>query len=181
MVESWVGVATGIAFLGGMAVIVGSWVRSTIIDRRIVRMMVACGIDESIAKKAGSQLEIDMRACRITASVRTQPSSVPSFSRRHVGFTTTRGIVPVVGSMDRFFASKLTNCLDKRQLNPVTVLNWGSDQRHIFRVSYNEVPALVPSQVVSKKISYLEIISGVNLRWIPRISVFSTLLAFVAL
>lgn len=79
MVESWVGVATGIAFLGGMAVIVGSWVRSTIIDRRIVRMMVACGIDESIAKKAGSQLEIDMRAVRRRCRACPEPETCERF------------------------------------------------------------------------------------------------------
>jgi O-acetyl-ADP-ribose deacetylase (regulator of RNase III) len=42
-------------------------------------MMVACGIDESIAKKAGSQLEIDMRAVRRRCRSCPEPETCERF------------------------------------------------------------------------------------------------------
>jgi hypothetical protein len=68
MVESWVAVATGFAVIGGMTVIACNWVRSIVIEQRIVRMMVASGIDEPVARNARRHLDIDMkevhRRCR---------------------------------------------------------------------------------------------------------------------
>lgn len=68
MVESWAAVVTGLSVLAGLTVIAYSWIQATMVHRRIVRMMVACGIDESTIKKADRNPDIDMdevrRRCR---------------------------------------------------------------------------------------------------------------------
>ena len=79
MVESWVAVATGLAVICGMTVIACSWVRSTIVDRRIVRMMVASGIDESIARQADRHLDIDIREVRRRCRACPEPETCERF------------------------------------------------------------------------------------------------------
>jgi hypothetical protein len=79
MVESWAAVVSGLAVLGGMAGIACSWVRATVVDRRIVRMMVACGIDDSIAKKASRNLDIDMDEVRRRCRACPEPETCERF------------------------------------------------------------------------------------------------------
>lgn len=75
MVESWIAVMTGLAVVGGMTVIACYRIRALLIERRIMKMMVASGIDDRVARHAGRCLDIDMnevrRRCRSCPDPRT--------------------------------------------------------------------------------------------------------------
>jgi hypothetical protein len=79
MVEFWAAVVTGLSVLGGLSVIAYSRVRATMVDRRIVRMMVACGIEESIAGLPDRHLDIDMNEVRQRCRACTEPETCERF------------------------------------------------------------------------------------------------------
>lgn len=64
VVDSWITLATGVAVLGGITIIILNWVRSMISNRRMYRMMLSCGIDEDTAKYPDQLLDIDMNGVR---------------------------------------------------------------------------------------------------------------------
>ena len=49
------------------------------VERRIVRMMVACGIDEAVAKKANRNLDIDMSEVRRRCRACPEPETCERF------------------------------------------------------------------------------------------------------
>ncbi len=79
MVESWVAVATGLAVICGMTVIACNWLRATMIEQRIVRMMVASGIDESVARQADRHPDIRMREVRRRCRACPEPETCERF------------------------------------------------------------------------------------------------------
>ena len=64
VVDSWITIATSVAALGGISIVIVIWVRSTISNRRIYRMMLSCGIDDNTAKYADQLTDIDMSGVR---------------------------------------------------------------------------------------------------------------------
>ena len=64
IVDSWITVATGVAVLCGITIIIRNWVLAMISNRRMYRMMLSCGIDENTAKYADQLLDIDMNGVR---------------------------------------------------------------------------------------------------------------------
>ena len=79
MAESWAVVVAGLSVLGGLTVIAYSWVQATKIERRIARMMVACGIDGSTAKKADRNLDINLDEVRRRCRACPEPETCEQF------------------------------------------------------------------------------------------------------
>lgn len=62
--ESYVAVALVIIGATGMMVIILAWLHAVVSNRRMYRMMLACGIDEKTASNPDKLLDIDMKATR---------------------------------------------------------------------------------------------------------------------
>ena len=63
-VESYVTVTLVIIGAVGMMIITRNWLHAVVSDRRMYRMMLACGIDETTARNADQLLDIDMQDAR---------------------------------------------------------------------------------------------------------------------
>lgn len=67
-VESYVTVTLVIIGAAGLMIIIRNWHRAFVSNRRMYRMMLTCGIDETTARNANQLLDIDMqevhRRCR---------------------------------------------------------------------------------------------------------------------
>ena len=63
-VESYVSFTLLIIGTVGMMIVIRHWLQAIVSDRRMFRMMLACGIDETTAGNASQLLDIDMRDAR---------------------------------------------------------------------------------------------------------------------
>lgn len=63
-VQSYVSVALVMIGIVGMIIIVRNWRHAVVSDRRMYRMMLTCGIDETTARNANQLLDIDMQDAR---------------------------------------------------------------------------------------------------------------------
>jgi hypothetical protein len=61
---SYVTVTLVIIGILGMMTIIHNWLRAIVSKRRMYRMMLACGIDETTARNASQILDIDMQDVR---------------------------------------------------------------------------------------------------------------------
>lgn len=89
----------------------------------------------------------------------------------------TRGIAPGADSMAKCAPIRLIDCLDREDLNPVTVSDRGPDLSHISDISNGEVYRPMSRPIFSFLISDLvDKLGGLD-HSPPRKSVFSTVLA----
>ena len=74
-VESYITVALVIIGAAGAMIVIRNCLHAVVSDRRMYRMMLTCGIDETTARNADQLLDIDMqdarRRCRRCAAPKT--------------------------------------------------------------------------------------------------------------
>ena len=63
-VQSYVTISLVIIAVAGMMIVLRNWRHAVVSNRRMYRMMLTCGIDETTARNPGQLLDIDMQYVR---------------------------------------------------------------------------------------------------------------------